>query len=266
MTFKFCKKCNANKLLYEFNKNKSTKDGLQFYCKACLCEYRNENKQKRTTYRKENKERIAKKSKEYRELNKEKRSLQRKAWYIANKEREKEYTKAYIEANKEKFVEYFKLYSKGYYKNNRELLKNRSREYYENNKTKCISQNMEYRKKRIKTDPKFRLNRIISCAINTSLNGSKKGRRWESLVGYTLNDLVKRLKSTLPSEYTWENYVSGSDLHIDHIVPISVHNFKTTDDNDFKRCWALDNLRLLTAQENIAKGAKLDRHFQPSLF
>jgi len=266
MTFKFCKKCNTGKLPSEFNKSNSSKDGLNFYCKTCLREYREKNKQKAINYRKENKEKIAKKSKEYRKLNKEKRSLQRKEWSLSNKEREREYAKAHREENKEKLIEYFKLYSKDYYKNNSELLKNRSREYYKNNKTKCSSRNMEYRKKRIKTDPKFRLNRIISCAINTSLNGSKKGRRWESLVGYTINDLVKRLKSTLPPEYAWENYVSGSDLHIDHIVPISAHNFKTTDDNDFKRCWALDNLRLLTAQENLSKGAKLDRPFQPSLF
>jgi 5-methylcytosine-specific restriction endonuclease McrA len=54
-------------------------------------------------------------------------------------------------------------------------------------------------------------------------------------------------------------------LHIDHIVPISVHNFEKVTDDDFKKCWALNNLQLLPSIENISKGAKLEKHFQPSL-
>ncbi|GAI61384.1 unnamed protein product, partial [marine sediment metagenome] len=34
---------------------------------------------------------------------------------------------------------------------------------------------------------------------------------------------------------------------------------------DFKRCWALENLRLLPAKENMVKHNKLDRPFQPAL-
>jgi len=32
-----------------------------------------------------------------------------------------------------------------------------------------------------------------------------------------------------------------------------------------KRCWALSNLRLLPAKENMIKHNKLDRPFQPAL-
>ena len=61
---------------------------------------------------------------------------------------------------------------------------------------------------------------------------------------------------------TWDNY---GKWHIDHIVPISVFNYTKTEHEDFKRCWALGNLRPLWAFDNISKGAKLEKHFQPYL-
>lgn len=100
--------------------------------------------------------------------------------------------------------------------------------------------------------------------VRRSLKGSKNGSHWESLVGYTLKDLIRRLKATLPNGFTWDDYVNGANLHIDHIIPVSVFNFNSVDDIDFGRCWALSNLRLLIARENASKGSSLDKPFQPS--
>jgi len=111
----------------------------------------------------------------------------------------------------------------------------------------------QYFKDRGKADLKFNLGHRMRTAINTSLRGCKKGRHWENLVGYTFDDLLKRLNKTMPEGYTWDNYLN-SELHIDHIIPISKFNFTTSRDADFKRCWALDNLRLLPAEENLRKG------------
>jgi hypothetical protein len=61
---------------------------------------------------------------------------------------------------------------------------------------------------------------------------------------------------------TWGNY---GQWHVDHKIPISAFNYETPDDIDFKRCWALKNLRPMWAKENISKGAKLDKPFQPAL-
>ena len=101
-------------------------------------------------------------------------------------------------------------------------------------------------------------------AITESLKGKKAGRRWEDLVGYTLNDLFKRLKSTMPEGYTWQDYLKGK-LHIDHIIPKSVFNFTKPEHPDFLKCWALENLRLLPERENIIKSNHLTRPFQPAL-
>jgi len=74
---------------------------------------------------------------------------------------------------------------------------------------------------------------------------------------------VHHLKTTIPEGCSWETFLKG-DLHIDHKIPISAFNFKTPNDIDFKKCWALENLQLLTVRDNLSKGANLDKPFQPS--
>lgn len=61
---------------------------------------------------------------------------------------------------------------------------------------------------------------------------------------------------------TWENY--GPVWHIDHEVPLAVHNYRTPEDIDFKRAWAMTNLKPLWGKDNMSKGAKLSAPFQPS--
>jgi len=115
-----------------------------------------------------------------------------------------------------------------------------------------------------KTELKYNLKRKISAGIYKSLKGNKNGRHWESLTGYNLADLKRRLNKTMPVGYTWQDLFNGK-LHIDHIIPIDAFNFTRPEHTDFKRCWALSNLRLLPAQENMIKHNKLDRPFQPAL-
>ena len=126
-----------------------------------------------------------------------------------------------------------------------------------------VYRNRWYRK-RYKVDFKFNLNNRISGAIGRSLRGSKAGRHWEYLVGYTSNALIIHLKKTIPNGYTWEDVFNGK-LQIDHKIPISAHNFTKPEHIDFKRCWALSNLQLLPAMENRGKKNKLIKPFQPSL-
>jgi len=147
------------------------------------------------------------------------------------------------------------------YEKNKEKIKKKSVLYSKNNRGKI---NAYYRKRR-KTDPRFRLRQRISAAIRLSLKTGKGGHKWETLVGYTVDDLLKRLKTTLPSGYKWEDYLNGkTDLHIDHIIPISAFNFDSYTDTDFRRCWSLKNLRLLQSHENQIKHKKLvTGHFQP---
>jgi 5-methylcytosine-specific restriction endonuclease McrA len=171
-------------------------------------------------------------------------------------EKNAEYQRKFYKQNKNKI----KIYMEKYRKDNKEILNRYSNQYRKNNKEK---QNKRARNRR-RIDLKYNLDNRIRVAIWQSLKGNKNGRHWEGLVGYSLNDLMKHLIKTIPEGYIWQDYFEGK-LHIDHIIPISAFNFTKPEHIDFKRCWALNNLRLFPAKENHIKYNKLNKPFQPSL-
>lgn len=154
-------------------------------------------------------------------------------------------------------------------KEERQLMRIRIKELKEYCKSNKIDYNKEWHRrnanKKYKTDLKHQLNHKMKVAIYISLKrSSKKSRHWEDLVGYTLKKLEKRLQETMPKSYDWQDFMEGK-LHVDHIIPISAFNFTKPEHLDFKRCWSLDNLRLLPAEENRIKWSKLKKPFQPAL-
>jgi hypothetical protein len=83
--------------------------------------------------------------------------------------------------------------------------------------------------------------------------GVKNGRKWPSLMGFTVENLREHLASQFTDGMTWENY--GSYWHIDHIKPVAAFSFLVPEDQDFKDCWSLSNLQPLKAKENLSKGS-----------
>jgi hypothetical protein len=121
-----------------------------------------------------------------------------------------------------------------------------------------------YLKQRAK--PSVRINASMAAGVRHSLvNGSiKGGRRWERLVGYTFEQLMAHLESKFRPGMSWENY-GKRGWEIDHIVPLTAHNFDAPEDFDFHRAWALSNLQPLWKLDNVLKSNKLAVPFQPSL-
>ena len=101
--------------------------------------------------------------------------------------------------------------------------------------------------------PKSRLDQRMKTAIKIALKGNKAGRSWESLVGYTLEDLRIHLERQFLPGMSWDNF---GNWHIDHIVPKASYRYDNDNDPDFRACWALTNLRPLWAEENLSKGSK----------
>lgn len=101
-------------------------------------------------------------------------------------------------------------------------------------------------KKRHYRRPKYRLSRNIKTGISKSLRTGKPGL-WEQRVGYTIAELREYLQRRFEPGMSWENY---GQWHIDHIRPIACFDFSTYQENDFKRCWSLSNLRPLWAKDN----------------
>ncbi len=109
--------------------------------------------------------------------------------------------------------------------------------------------------------PKNRISHRMSTLIRNTIKRwtgeSKRGRSWESVVGYTAEQVLERLLSTMPEGYSWDDFQSGA-LHIDHIHPISRFDFSSYEDEQFRQCWALSNLQLLPAHDNMSKWNRLD--------
>ena len=183
-----------------------------------------------------------------------------KRWREENKEKIKERRKKYVKEN----IEKVNINKRKWYKNNTEKIRAQQRLWRKNNPEKVREMNRKKCNRRRKADPKYNLNKKMSLLIRQTLKDGKNGRHWEVLVDYTLNNLIKHLKKTMPQSYSWKDFISG-DLHIDHKIPISAFNFTKPEHADFKRCWALKNLQLLPAKENLIKSDKLERPFQPTL-
>ncbi len=115
--------------------------------------------------------------------------------------------------------------------------------------------------KRRRLSPKNNLNNKMACSIGHSLRGNKKGNHWETIVGYSIAELMRHLEKNFLPGMTWNN---RNLWEIDHRIPISVFNFEKPEDIDFRKCWALKNLFPLWKVDNRIKGAKLDKPFQPS--
>lgn len=106
------------------------------------------------------------------------------------------------------------------------------------------------------TRPDYVINGRMRTSIKKALRGGKAGRAWEALVGYTLADLMAHLERQMPKGFTLDDFGAGR-IHIDHIIPKST--FDVTNPAELRACWALSNLRPVTAKVNLKKGAKRDR-------
>jgi len=94
--------------------------------------------------------------------------------------------------------------------------------------------------------PKNRLSLNIEHGICKSFKTGKPGL-WEWRVGYSLAKLREHLQKQFEPGMSWSNY---GQWQIDHIKTVASFDFSKYDDEDFKRCWSLSNLRPLWARDN----------------
>ena len=157
--------------------------------------------------------------------------------------------------------EFIRQQDKEYRKSHREGGAKRQEKYRKNNPDKIRKQRREQYERNM-ANPTRKLFLRTHTSICNSLAGRKHGKKWESLVGYDIVELKQHLEKMFVDGMSWDNY---GQWHVDHIIPSSVFNFSSPDDLDFKRCWDLKNLRPMWGTDNIKKGAKLSKPFQPAL-
>ena len=65
---------------------------------------------------------------------------------------------------------------------------------------------------------------------------------------------MEELRTHLENQFDdWMNWGNHGLWHIDHIIPVASFDFTSMEDEDFKKCWALENLQPLKDTENMRK-------------
>jgi hypothetical protein len=225
---KTCKKCNIEKDDLEFSS--ANFNGGSGQCKLCVKIYNKEYKLKNKTQLKINRK----------EHESDPSVLDKKS----------DYWKNYYAKNKDKRMEYNRQYT---IVNSKSINKKR---------TKSISL-------RKKNNPAFKLRVNCSSLVRTALkrNGfSKRGLSILKYLPYLMLELKDHLEKLFEPWMTWENYgiyrvnvwnnndQSTWTWQIDHIIPQSKLPYTSMSDDNFQKCWALENLRPLSAKQNIIDG------------
>lgn len=234
---KFCFRCGKTQNTDNFFKDKSRKDGFYSCCKNCVKIYsrtesgvtshRNSCKKYIKTHPTQRKITVL----NWRHNNPE----YFKKYHIKNLEKRREDGRVRRIINKEKY----KKVQLEYRRRNREVLNNK----YLN---------------RIHSDIHLRLKINVSSSIRSRLRSrflNKNHKSTFSFLPYTIDDLMKHLESLFKPEMTWQNY---GQWHIDHIKPDCLFNYKSVEDEEFQKCWALKNLQPLWAQENFIKNKRYE--------
>lgn len=166
--------------------------------------------------------------------------------------------KAWRDANKDKVRETNKAYRAAGYTSTQAVSKWRE-ENIEHSRAKESKKMREYRA----TKPWFNLKARISSRINIMLkngHGPKARRSTFDLLGYSREDLMAHIEAQFTDGMSWDRLLA-SEIHIDHIIPLSFFKAEDASSIEFKMCWSLSNLRPMWAAENMAKGDTLPPNF-----
>ena len=160
--------------------------------------------------------------KKWRDSNKEHLSLKHKNWSEKNKEHLTEYHKKWRTENVDKW-----------------------------RKTK-----RDYERNRKASDPLYKLITNFRTAIWTVLKESNvdKYGHYFDVLQYSPEELINHLEKQFKDNMTWDNY---GIWHVDHKLPITSFDIQEMGDEEFMKCWSLDNLQPMWGEENIRKSNKV---------
>jgi len=257
-TIKLCNKCGLDKDILNFNKNSKMKDKLSRICKECVKQIYVKNIDKIKEYQKNNSEKIKITKQKYWSKNKNQLNKNQKDFYSKNKNRLNAITKKYYENNRSNLI----AYQKTYRKYNKEKVRATHRKNY---------------KLRKKDNPSYKIRAHCSKMIYIYLRKQGLSKNKSSFINnlnYTIIQLKEHLETQFESWMNWSNWgrynVKTWDdndqltwrWQIDHIIPQSNFSYTSMEDQSFKDCWALNNLRPYSAKQNWLDGISKVRHIK----
>ena len=88
-----------------------------------------------------------------------------------------------------------------------------------------------------------------------SIKKNKTNKRLYRYLSYTIEELKEHLEHQFEDWMNWDNLGLTANKEketwqIDHIIPVNTFNILEIGDEEFRKCWALDNLRPLDSYIN----------------
>jgi len=120
---------------------------------------------------------------------------------------------------------------------------------------------------RRQTNPDARLKHLLVARIlRYHPDIPELTKNLDMYLGYKVPTLRQKLDEQCLKDYgmTLLQCIASGDYHIDHRMPLSHFKIDTPGDEQFRTCWHPDNLKVITADENRAKGATLEEGFDIS--
>ena len=244
MNTKLCIECNQTKLISNFTKRGKS---YQPRCKPCK-------KIIDKAYRDKNEKQLKAARSIYLLRTEEIRQQVAAIYYQENKEVRDAYTKERREIDKYTID----LYYQAIEKSDQQMIADlQDIEFL--SELKKLAKRRNYIKERIKADPVFAMTCRLRTMINSSMKrgGYTKRSRTEKILGADYATVFANLCEGFYLIYKRYPDFINDELHIDHIVPISLAN--TEEEvillNNYR------NLRYMLAADNLEKGAKLLAHY-----
>lgn len=236
---KVCTKCNFEKDIDQFSRNNCSSTGLPSWCKLCTSQYHE-------IYHADIKQI---------NLNKTGIDIENKICSMCKLEKDiSQFGKHSYTSDG--FFTYCKPCYSQYQSVNKETTNKRKRE-------------------RRKEDPVFRFKSVFRRRMSHALSYrklSKNNRSTLDMVEYSLQQLMNHIETKFEFWMHWKNQgtynpktwndndPSTWKWQLDHIIPESEFTYTSIEDQEFKECWALKNLRPYSAKQNIIDGAQRIRH------
>jgi len=158
--------------------------------------------------------------------------------------------------NYHKYKDRKSQYHKEWSEKNRDHLNEYHRDWRDENRDKWRETKRNYERTRKANDPLYKLISNFRTAIYQVLkeNNVEKNGHYFEILKYEPQDLIVHLEKLFNEGMNWDNY---GKWHVDHILPISSFNINEIGDDEFMKCWSLNNLQPMWGEENLIKSNKI---------